>query len=816
MIYRFLINKTKILTILAFAVIFSVLTMFLSTKVYAAPNNQGLGWAMSIGKQSTSTCYPDDGRSEIVKVILTSSEDHSARPTANIRLQSVASTSLIVTDSNVNTLQIPCIDPYSGVWVQVWGNSSYLRWDNSFAGERYNWGMGFASGTPSSDRGKIVTYYIFLVPNGSAASIEAIAPQPDNTVIVIPDMATTTNVTFQVKATRQLPSAGGGNYIKEVLTYLHKKDGGNLPGCSSSTCFWEVDGSWSFGSTISFSIANLPIGSYEWYSQLMEDNRTYCPYTCLSNTYPITGQFANQNFTIQTENGPPPPPPPGKGSLTVWVFNDINGNGVQDTGEQTLVPNDAPGTTVLRGGESGWTMSQVDTRIEYSSTNLTPGNYEVTLILPDTNWQVTKYSSESLPDTSRPVGAYRDNLDRSYTTVHIPVNSGYNSWFKLGVQKPNLPNLTADTPVIYNAAPGDSIAPKDPTSVSVQGYINNIGVAKDLQNIGVGFYLNDGTIDQTNLRNITRAATTTTNLTTSTTKNLVSSAVSVVGLSYGSHKLWICADYPQTITESNETDNCASTTFTLAEAPEQWLKTEKGDVGVRGSITMVHPDGDNADYLAILQGANNTLFTSAKNWLVKSYQPLDVYPSEASGGFGSLLNLYSKKGIQTILGSGGNLFFADVANKLPDGGIGEYKGNVDIEQEGNIQWTGKPTVIFIDGNLTFGAGLDVNSNTGLVFIVSGNITINSAVTQVDGVFISYGKFNTTSYTTSCGVPLTETHSQLQIHGAVYSFGSTCFTRNLGKAKNADPAELITYEPKYLVLFRETLGETVTSFKEVIP
>ena len=343
----------------------------------------------------------------------------------------------------------------------------------------------------------------------------------------------------------------------------------------------------------------------------------------------------------------------------------------------------------------------------------------------------------------------------------------------------------------------------------MEGYINNIGVAKDLNNINVGFYVDKHITDSTNISSIQSATQTTTSLTTTTTRTYVSGAISVTGLPLGDHYLQVCADSSSSIGESNEADNCSSELkFTLAEAPEQWLKTTQGDVGARGSISMAHPDGDNADYLAILQGANNNLFTSAKTWLVKSYSPLNVYPTAASS-YTSLLGLYSKNGIPGV-GTTEN----DVNNLA--GNIGQTSGDMTADSTSwPVSYNGGAKVIFVNGDLRINSNLNIASSTGLVFIVSGNITINSAVTQVDGVFISYGTFNTTSYN-SCGIPLTETHSQLKINGAVYSFGQACFTRNLGKIHNSDPAELITYEPKYLVLFRELLGETVTSFKEVTP
>jgi|GEM_PF-4091493 len=815
MIYLFLINKTKFLTILSFAVIFSVLTMFFSTKAYAAPNNQGLGWAMAIGKQSASTCFPDDGNSEIVKVILTSSADHSARPRANISLQSVATPSLIVTDSNVNTLQIPCIDPNSGVWVQVWGNSSYLRWDNSFAGQRFNWGMGFASGSPSTDRGKIVTYYVFLVPD--AASIEAIAPQPDNTTITIPDTATTANVNFQVRSTRGLP-AGGGSYIKEALTWLHKKDGGRLPNCSTDTCFYEVDGSWSFGSTISFSVGNLPIGSYEWYSQLLENNRTYCAYGCLSGTYPITAQFANQNFIIQQEGQPqpiipPPQPGPNPASLHVRVFNDLDGDGFYDDNEDTILRSDAPGTIVRSGSTGGFLLTLGGNGSKLYFVDYLPESYyEEIYLYPDSNWVPTSYSKEEPGEAVGGYG-YRGPDNGYYYTVRADLDAGEATWVYLGmkrkpVQQPDLiPQNLSVLGALQTGAP-----------ITFSGNIRNQGTG----NAGASHA--SFTLDSTHL-----ISTPSVSALGPGDGQYVDTVSSPWTATLGTHTVTLCADSNNEVQESDETNNCTKPLiFTINNPPNQWLKTEMGDVGVKGAINMNFlPAGKkNADYLVLAENTINAAFISAKNWLVQGYIPLNVYPSGASDasvddlgfprGYKYLLDLYSKNGITTLPTDSSLSAIAGVATTVVQTG--------DLSTIGiGGTYTGSPKIVFVDGSLKITSNLmfQTDSTQGLIFIVRVNTRIASAVNVVNGVFITYGIFST-SDSIGCA-PEPVAHSQLAIYGAVYSFGGTnktCFTRNIGpSATYLAPAEYIHYQPKYLVLFSGKdfpTGQITTSFQETIP
>jgi hypothetical protein len=182
---------------------FFIATIF-SSKVNANPINEGLGWAMPVGKNAQAVCFPDNPSLTYITVVLTSSENHSARPTGRIRLQNVAVPGSFVQQSGVNQLDLGCINPNAGIWVSVDQVSGYASWDSpvDFNGNsrRYNWCCGFRMLNPSADRGDRLVYYIFLTP--STASIRAIAPQPTGTVINTP--GTSADVTLQTQAVRAL------------------------------------------------------------------------------------------------------------------------------------------------------------------------------------------------------------------------------------------------------------------------------------------------------------------------------------------------------------------------------------------------------------------------------------------------------------------------------------------------------------------------------------------------------------------------------------------------------------------------------------
>jgi hypothetical protein len=127
----------------------------------------------------------------------------------------------------------------------------------------------------------------------------------------------------------------------------------------------------------------------------------------------------------------------------------------------------------------------------------------------------------------------------------------------------------------------------------------------------------------------------------------------------------------------------------------------------------------------------------------------------------------------------------------------------------------------IDSNMVINNQVS-GSPTGLIFVVKGDpstspdgVTIARAVNRVDGVFVvNNGKqFNTGG--ASCGSNSSGGDPALAINGAVYSFGQACFTRSLDNNMN-DPAETINFEPKYLWLFKDTIGDPKVVYREVAP
>ena len=101
-------------------------------------------------------------------------------------------------------------------------------------------------------------------------------------------------------------------------------------------------------------------------------------------------------------------------------------------------------------------------------------------------------------------------------------------------------------------------------------------------------------------------------------------------------------------------------------------------------------------------------------------------------------------------------------------------------------------VFYIDDNFDINNSIRVNGNSTAVFIIKGDLNIASSVVGIDGVFFIDGTINTRGTISSS--------QALSINGMVYSsFNGRMFgrSRDLGSG-NVNPAELINFQPKYLL------------------
>jgi len=120
-------------------------------------------------------------------------------------------------------------------------------------------------------------------------------------------------------------------------------------------------------------------------------------------------------------------------------------------------------------------------------------------------------------------------------------------------------------------------------------------------------------------------------------------------------------------------------------------------------------------------------------------------------------------------------------------------------------------VIFVNGDLRVESDITVDEGGFLALVVSGNITVDPLVNQMEGIFISSGNFVTESAFES-GVVV---DSQLNVAGSVISWGSLVLSRDLGGGNSSTPAEKFSYRPDLLVNIPEKMKTFAMQWEEVV-
>lgn len=271
--------------------------------------------------------------------------------------------------------------------------------------------------------------------------------------------------------------------------------------------------------------------------------------------------------------------------------------------------------------------------------------------------------------------------------------------------------------------------------------------------------------------------------------------------------------------------------ITIVNPAKPWLKTTGGDVGSFFNIDMIRDvnlDGlFNADYLVIAQNPyviDN--FYSDKGWEIDQYGGLtglilDPDPTNTTM-YDALWDKYESKiedTTGTVVPPPDQLNNGIITGAVSvDGGVMLWQGNI-----GGVNVTNfgaganeRSTVIFVDGSMTIDKNISIDANSGIIFIVREDIIVENDVTEIDGIFITNGLFNSRNGTNCGDLNPNKNDVQLVINGAVHAFGELCFTRDLGASNENTPAELINYEPKYLYFFQEIVGDPTVIYREVAP
>lgn len=141
--------------------------------------------------------------------------------------------------------------------------------------------------------------------------------------------------------------------------------------------------------------------------------------------------------------------------------------------------------------------------------------------------------------------------------------------------------------------------------------------------------------------------------------------------------------------------------------------------------------------------------------------------------------------------------------------------NLTVSSINNVA-SNRTLVVFVDKDLTITGNIQIDqSNSGVVFIVGGNVNINKDVDRIDAVIVTSGKFCDTWDSACLPSDDPSSNTQLTINGSVIALDSSkppIFHRSNGD--NTNPGEIINYQPKYLVIFRGLLGRDEVYWTEI--
>lgn len=193
---------------------------------------------------------------------------------------------------------------------------------------------------------------------------------------------------------------------------------------------------------------------------------------------------------------------------------------------------------------------------------------------------------------------------------------------------------------------------------------------------------------------------------------------------------------------------------------------------------------------------------------VGKISPIDNNTTTYTTNLASITTNTVKNYTGSIWISDANLNGTDITSISP--------GNTNL----NYIYTGA-AIIFVDGGLSIFQNIIGTSDNGLVFIVGADVVIDKLVTRIDATIISAG----TIYTAGTGgnscatssVDVGNSTKALTINGSLVSLDSgepPVFCRTLGAGNNANPAEKIIQQPKYLVILRDLFSDTLQKWSEV--
>ena len=235
-----------------------------------------------------------------------------------------------------------------------------------------------------------------------------------------------------------------------------------------------------------------------------------------------------------------------------------------------------------------------------------------------------------------------------------------------------------------------------------------------------------------------------------------------------------------------------------------WFQTQGADVGAQGAITSQKAPAANAynSQYMIIGNSTNTNIVSQK-WKFTNSGGSNVGPLMPAATYTYLAERFLGKATDR----GNCSIIVTGLNKCTPSG-GTWTIGASTASAGN-------SVMFVQGNLIITGNVTAAGNNTVTFVVSGNISVNTNVSQLDGLYVAGGNFTDTDVATGISGP------QLVVNGAVYA-GDVLLARVLGGTcvVNCDnalfPAESFIFSPKYMLGLGSILGTPAVTWQEVAP
>lgn len=227
--------------------------------------------------------------------------------------------------------------------------------------------------------------------------------------------------------------------------------------------------------------------------------------------------------------------------------------------------------------------------------------------------------------------------------------------------------------------------------------------------------------------------------------------------------------------------------------------------------------GDAAEGLISAQSITGNFGNTSQTCQI---DPKSIFVSYKIPTYQDLLTTYYTKAKQTAtiqkVSVSGNATQANL-NFSPLDTLLYISGDLDIS--GPLPpSSNKTAVVFIDDNLHFQTNYTYGtSSTGTVFVVGGNVNIDTAVTTINATIISSGVVCTAFESGSCPAGLTNplpSNQRLVINGSLISLSENPikFRRDLVDNTNY-AAEQVNQDPKYLVILRDLFSQTLQKWAE---